>query len=286
MKNTIRLTHADYRVYDSAPHIEHFVEDARTKPRPDMPKEERSDKRKFSKGKTILLTVMITLLAFSLSLVAADILGNGGIRLYTSLFNKNKTGVVTYYAVYATHSTDMSVSYKNASVVREEGGAGYVMKEGDEYYVVLNIYDDEENAKRVSERKANYGIIELEVYDFDVEKQPSLADAEIGKDLYREAYLTLYQAANDLASGKYAKEDMKRALASTKQKVTTVENAYSEKVTGITDTPAIEFKVMLAEIRSSFENLEQNDERLVADARYFSVMIVRSYADFTRKYFS
>ena len=286
MKNTIRLTHADYRVYDSDPHIEHFVEDARTKPRSDMPKEESKNKKKFSKGKTILLTVMITLLAFSLSLVAADIIGNGGIRLYTSLFDRNKTGVVTYYAVYATHSTDMSVSYKNASVVREEGGAGYVMKEGEEYYVVLNVYDDEESAKRVSERKANYGIIEVEVYDFDVEKQPSLTDAEIGKDLYREAYLTLYQAANDLASGKYAKEDMKRALASTKQKVTTVENTYSEKVTGITDTPAIEFKVILAEIRSAFENLEQNDERLVADARYFSIMIVRSYADFTRKYFS
>ena len=285
MKNTIPLTHTDYRVYDSEPQAEHIVEDARTKPRLDAPTEIKKEK-KFSKGKTILLTAMITLLAFSLTLVAADIIGSGGIALYTSLFTQKKSDVSLYYAVYATHSTDMSVSYKNAAVVREEGGAGYVMKQGEEYYVILNVYDDEESAKRVSERKANYGIIELKVYDFDVEKQPSLSSAEMAKDLYREAYKTLYQAANDLASGKYAKEDMKREISSCKQKVTAVEDAYVEKTAGITDTPAIEFKVILAEIRSAFENLEQNDERLVADARYFSVMIVRSYADFTKKYFA
>ena len=79
---------------------------------------------------------------------------------------------------------------------------------------------------------------------------------------------------------------MKRALLAFKEKVVTIENAYAETLMGTAETGAIEYKVILAEIRSSFENLERNDEKLVADARYYSVMIIRSYAQFTQKYFS
>ena len=280
-----------YEIYSSDGILiptEHTVDDARTKPRQTKdvdtsPKREKSS----SKGRTILLTIMVTLLAFSLTLVTVDLLGSGaGISLYTGLFGKKQSSGTTYYAVYATHSTDMSVSYRNAAVIREEGGAGYVTKEGDEYYVILNLYDTAENAKIVTDRKANYGILEIFVPDFDTSKHTTLSAAENSKGLYREAYFTLYNAANDLASGKYQKEDMRRTLVSYKERVIAIENAYSQKIVGTEDTVAIEYKVILAEIRSAFENLEQNSEHPVADARYYSVMIVRSYALFAQKYFA
>ena len=287
MKTHPDFTHSNYPFNGEIAPTEHFVLDARTKPRKDTPTHDNGEKKPFSKGKTILLSVMITILAFSLTLIAADLFGNSsGIKIYTSLFYKDNKNATTYYAVYATHSADMSLSYQNAAVIRKEGGAGYVMKEGDEYYVILNVYEDEENAKSISERKANYGILEIKVYDFDIDKQPSLKAAENSKYLYKEAYVTLYQAANDLASGKYAKDDMTRSLLSYKEKVVAIENAYAESISGSIDTACIEYKVILAEIRSAFDNLEHNAENLVADARYFSVMIVKSYALFTQKYFS
>ena len=288
MKTHPDFAHSNYHFNEEITTNEHFVLDARSKPRKDLQtSQDKGDKKTFSKGKTIILSVMITILAFSLTLIAADLIGNNsGIRLYTSLFHKEESHETIYYAVYATHSADMSISYQNAAVIRKEGGAGYVMKEGDEYYVILNVYDDEDKAKSVSERKANYGIIEIKVYDFDIDKQPTLEAAENSKNIYHEAYTTLYQAANDLASGKYAKEDMTRSLMTYKEKIVAIENAYSENISGMTDTACIEYKVILAEIRSAFDNLEHNDAQLVADARYFSVMIVKSYAQFTQKYFS
>ena len=264
----------------------HTVEDARTKKDPRKSNNDKKDRKTPSKGKTVLLTVMITLLCFSLTLVAADLIGSDtGISVYTNLFLTKKNHSVVYYAVYATKSEDMSISYKNAAAIREEGGAGYVMKTGGVYYVVLNVYSEETDAKKVAERKSNYGITEIEILPFDIKKQPSLSAAGNSKDLYREAYRTLYETANDLAAGNYQKEDMLRAVIKFKQKVVTEEAAFAESVRGKEDQVIIEYKVLLAEIRSAFENLEQNADHLVSDARYYAAMIVRSFALFSQKYF-
>ena len=282
-----RPEYALYQTQNEPFASEHYVEDARSfRGKEQTPPKKRKKKGRLSGGSAILLTVMITLLAFSLTLFTADLIGSGsGLRLYASLFQKaSKT--TSYYALYATHSEDMSVAYKNATVIREEGGAGYVMKEGDEYYVVLNVYAEESDAKKIAERKSNYGVLEIVVHDFNVKKQPSLSAAENTKDVYKEAYLALYEAANDLASGKYGKQDMLRALLASKEKVIAVEKNYAESIKGSEDSCAIEYKVILAEIRSAFENLEQNDEHAVADARYYAAMIIRSYALFSQKYFA
>ena len=261
---------------------EHFVEDARSQK---LPREKGKKKKSSGKAKTILLTAAVTVLCFSLTLFAADLLGKtGSIGAYASLF-QNRKKLTAYYAVYATHSADMATSYRNASALREEGAAGYVLKEGDEYYVVLNLYENEADAEKVTERKSNYGVLKLEFPPFDVKKRPSLSAAENSKDLYKDAYQTLYQAANDLSAGKYQSEDMLRIVRRYKQKVIVTESAYAEKIRGAEDTASIEYKVILAEILSAFENLE-NSDKLVADARYYSVMIVRSFALFSKKYFS
>ncbi|HAE88722.1 MAG TPA: hypothetical protein DCG79_02490 [Clostridiales bacterium] len=271
-----------YSTKQNKGHAEHFVEDARSAPARQV--RDKKGKRRLAKGKTILLTAAITLLCFSLSIVAADLIGGGSLSAYTAVFQR-KSKTLAYYAVYATHSQDMSVSYKNAAAVREQGAAGYVLKENGEYYVVLNVYDEKSAAEKVSERSKNYGVLKIEFPPFDSKKNPSLAAAEQTKDLYKEAHAALYDAANDLSAGKYQKDDMLRSIRSYKQKVIAAESAYAEKIRGAEDTARIEYKVILAEIKSAFENLE-NSNHLVSDARYYAVMIIRSYALFAQKYFS
>ena len=279
----------DYTVFGrvSSPE-EHFVEDARTFPSLDAPKEPQTKKAKpRGKGRGILITVMITILCFSITLFAADFLsGHSGIAEYAALFTRSKKDEATYYyAVYAAKSEDMGIAYKNAGVIRSEGGAGYVMKSGKEYYVILNAYASKEDAESVAKKQANYQIIEIRIPSFDLKKAKSLAPAEDSKDLYRESYLFLYQAANDLASGKYAEEDMKRALNREKETILAKETAYAENIRGQEDSVLIEYKVLLAEIRSAYENLTSGSDRLVSDARYYSVMILHSYSLFAQKHF-
>ena len=249
----------------------------------------RGKKHPHGKARSALLVAMITLLCFSATLIAADLLsGRSGIAEYAALFTNAKKGssLMTYYAVYASSSEDMGISYKNAAVIRAEGGAGYVMKEGDIYYVVLNLYQERGDAESVAARSASYGIREISFPPFDLSKAKSLASAEGSKNLYEEAYLTLYQAANNLASDKYGAEDFRRDLLKTKEEIAATESAYAESIRGKEETVTIEYKVLLSEIRSAFDNLTQSEDHLVSDARYYSVMIVHAYALFSRKYFS
>ena len=78
---------------------------------------------------------------------------------------------------------------------------------------------------------------------------------------------------------------MKRKLEEQKEKIIANESAFAEKIKGKEDTTLIEYKVMLAEMRSAFENLTLSKEHLVSDARYYSVMILHNYSLFSAKYF-
>ena len=81
-------------------------------------------------------------------------------------------------------------------------------------------------------------------------------------------------------------EDVKRTLQAQKERVVAAESAYSEKIKGKEDNGKIEFKVYLAQTRSAFENLCEESNSLVADIRYYSIMILNSYAVFAEKYLS
>ena len=267
---------------------EHLVEDARTRrglEEQNKPRRARKRKVRSEKSRT-LLTVLITLLAFSLSLVAADLLsGRSTLTDYVAVFSRKNKEDVAFYAVYAMKTEDMALAYKNASAVRAEGGAGYVLKDQSVFYVVLNVYADEKDAKSVAEKEVNYSIYEICFPQIDAQSE-ALSFLMPTKDLYFESYLALYQAANDLASGKYAEEDMKRSLEKQREKIAAAQDSYSESIRGKEDTVRIEYKVLLAEIKSAFDNLLSADKALVADARYYSVMIVHSYALFAQKYSS
>ena len=266
---------------------EHQVEDARSIPHaisPDNRKENKKTKRKKRKG--VGVVIMMTVFCFSLSLFAADILGNHtGLSTYASLFlGKKEQEKSVYYFLYASASPDMGVSYKNASAIRAEGGAGYVMKKQNEYYVIVNAYSSFSDADKVQKRNTAYAILSLDITPFNLKKTKSLSLASPYKDLWEKAYLTLYESANALASKSYAEEDMKRAIRSFKESIVAKESSFAQSAKGNEDNAVIEYKVLLAEIRSAFENLE-NSDNILSDARYYSVMILHSYALFAEKYF-
>ena len=268
---------------------EHLVEDARSRhpAAKDFPIN-NNGKTKRHRRKGIFLTVLITILAFSATLFGADLFSSKtGVAAYVSLFTgKKNDDVVTYYAVYATSSEDMGISYKNAAAIRAEGGAGYVLKKGDLYYVFLNAYAKQSDAEKVAKKDANYSIYEITIPAIKKKKKNDLLIDQTTENLYRDTYLLLYRSANDLASGSIAEEDVKRNLQLQKERIVAAESAYCEKIKGKEDNGKIEFKVFLAQTRSALENLCGETTTLVADIRYYSIMILNAYALFVDKYLS
>ena len=265
---------------------EHFVEDARTHGELSSNKENTKGKpTKRKKRISTLITILLTILCFSVTLFLADIIASGtGLSAYVAIFAKKQKDNLVFYAVCASHSSDMSVSYKNAAAIREEGGGGYVLKKDTEYYVVLNVYESKSDAESVANKRSNYSILEIVVPPYDEKKYPSLSAAAETKDLYLESYRTFYDTANNVTEKKYSTEDMKRSLAQYKDKVVASVNAYTEKIKGKEDNATIDYKVVLAGIESAFENILSSSDRPVADARYYSIMILHQYSLFSKKY--
>ena len=108
---------------------------------------------------------------------------------------------------------------------------------------------------------------------------------ESGNELLAEAFDALYTAANDVAAGTYGASEMKKKLSATQGKIAAHEEAYQAERSGKEDGFAIEYKVQLKTIKSAFDNLLTHDGDLVAEARYYAVMILHSYSLFTEKYF-
>ena len=279
-----------YTVYGtiSSPEGEHCVEDMRTQKREAIGSQEvktRKPMRKSGKHKGALIISAI-LLCFSLTVVVADILsGHSTLSDYTALFGKKSEDITSFYAVYATHSEDIGISYKNAAVIRGEGGAGYVMKQGNEYYVVVNVYEKRSDAEKIVEKNPQFAIKELSVYDFSAEADSSLAYAENSKDLYKKAYDTLYNAANRLAAKEYETTDMKSELNATRNEIATYEESFKSDLNGKEDSAGIEYKVQLKAMQSAFDNLLSHEDGLVSEARYYAAMIVHSYSLFSEKYY-
>ena len=267
--------------------MEHAIEDVRSPREMNVRNSvERENKKKHcGRGRKGTIAICIAIFLFSVTVFLADVLsGASTLSDYVALFTAADSGE-TYYAVYATHSQDAGISYKNAAAIQAEGGAGYVMKRGEEYYVIVSAYSSEKEAKNVTDKHAGYGITKIKIPAFSCSAHPTLAAAERGKDLYHKAYETLYNAANEMATGTYGTAEMKKILSSMREEIAAYEESYRTSISGKEDAAGIEYKVQLKEMLAAFDNLLAHENDLVAEARYYSVMILHSYSLFAEKYY-
>ena len=274
--------------------IDHAVEDARTRPRAieengEKQKPKKSREKARTKRTSGFLIACITILCFAFTAFAADLFsGNASLATYASLLlgKKQKENFETYYLVYATHAEDMGVSYKNASVIQKEGGAGYVMKIGKEYYVILNAYAKKEDAEKVAKKQATFGVYELKLYSFDPEKAKDLKGAAINASLYKKVVETLYDQAIGTQEKIYSASDVKAALLPIKEEIAVAEETFSRTATNGGANAVLDYKVLLRTMKSSIENIIQSESDLLPLLRYYSVSILHSEALFREKYFS
>ena len=278
-----------YTIYGtiSAPSEEHFVEDMRSE---GAPREKTTPKKETYRGKRTrkhAFILCLVLLCFSLTVVAADVIsGHSTLADYVAVFHREEAKGTTYYLVYASHSADVGISYKNASVIRAEGGAGYVMKRGDEHYVVVNAYAAEADAEAVVKKNPAFSYFALSLREMGAKDAATLPYAKNGDALCKKSYEALYEAANRLSADEYDVTTVKREFTRLRDEITAHEESVSADVSGSEDGAAIEYKVQLKAMKSAFENLLSHDAELASEARYYAVMILHSYSLFSEKYYA
>ena len=104
--------------------------------------------------------VAVIALAFVL-VAAADALTDGRIR--RSLTDAVNVGKDKYYVLIASEHASETEAVAAATVVRANGGAGYIINENDEYFVALATYLNEEDAVSVESKNQGTFIKEIEI---------------------------------------------------------------------------------------------------------------------------
>ena len=127
---------------------------------------DRSDANR--KSWIVSLAIITCLL---LTVVIGDFISNGALLAkVSSLYRAQAAPKSSFYALVLKSSDSYSGAKRSADQIRLVGGAGYIVKSGDKYLVIGDIYDDLQEANAVVEKNEGSQLISYEFEETDFTK--------------------------------------------------------------------------------------------------------------------
>lgn len=180
-------------------------------------------KKKKPKKKFPWLGVIAFFICVAIVLLSVDFFGKG---LISSSINELINGKkYVFYMLCSPHTTQTAAT--GQSVTATQGGAaGYVINDGEIYYVIYSIYTNKSDAEKVCEKNHRAGFI-IREYSYNV-KNPVLADKIYDFVINFNKQITYYETGAVTDSALYA------FLRKSSEEFSTVELASEEEKTLIT----------------------------------------------------
>ena len=123
-----------------------------------------------SKRKSWIMTLSI-ITCLLLTIVIGDFATNGVLLAkVSSLYRTQSAPKCGFYALALKSTDSYSTARITADQIRLVGGAGYIVKSGDKYLVIGDVYDDLSEANAVAEKNDGSQLISYEVEEIDFEK--------------------------------------------------------------------------------------------------------------------
>lgn len=192
----------------------------------------------------------------------------------------NSMPSVSYYGVVLKTCESYSVARMYAEQQRLMGGAGYILKEDENYILIGDVYDEEGEAKAISEKNKGSRIVQIQVKEIDFDtmfKGNSQLLRSMG-GYYATIVTQLSLVADELTEGKI---DKFKAL---------------EKIEGISENLKMQYDeltkekdqsnnaaLLLADINATLGILSNllddsiSRPNLVCDVRYSKIQIIINY---------
>lgn len=106
-----------------------------------------------------------------LTVVIGDFATNGALLAkVSSLYREQATPKSGFFAIVLKSADSYSNARIYADQIRLVGGAGYIVKSGEKYLIVGDIYDDLNEANAVVEKNEGSQLISYEIEEIDFEK--------------------------------------------------------------------------------------------------------------------
>lgn len=115
-------------------------------------------RKRGKRTKRPLLVVLVIAVLFALVFFGADFFTSG--KLIDSLTASLRGNTYEYYLVVAENS-GRDIAYAQSLLVKQGGGSGYIITEGEKYLVVYAVYTDRSEASSVSSKNPNTHILNI-----------------------------------------------------------------------------------------------------------------------------
>ncbi|MDE6189973.1 MAG: hypothetical protein K2G37_06840, partial [Clostridia bacterium] len=124
------------------------------------------DRRDAKRRGWIVSLALVTCLL--LSVVIGDYMTNGALlSAVSSLYRSQAVPKTEYYALVLKESESYSTAKIYGDQLRLLGGAGYIVKDGDSYLVIGDIYDDLDEANAVIEKNEGSRLVSFSAKETD-----------------------------------------------------------------------------------------------------------------------
>ncbi len=214
----------------------------------------KNKNKKVSFGK--IFTLVFSLVVVGLSITLADLFSSlitvGGFSFTHEDVTFNK------YAVYAvctsSHPTDITAK-ENATLCKNQGGAGYIYLKDNSYYIIASIYENEEDAKKVKENlknsKPNAEIIKIEIPAISINNNLEASEKDVlvkSVNIFKDTYKKLYDISVSLDTSVISEVNAKLSINSIGGDISKLQNNFNTMFNLNMSSNLITIKLKLKEL--------------------------------------
>ena len=231
--------------------------------------------RKAAKENIVVVCTIALCFVLTLSLCAM-FSGNGLLGVFSA---SESNGGTTVYAITVGGFSDMTLARATAEVIRQRGGAGYVI-EGESIELIYAAYPDRESANGVliALDESSAYIKEIEIADSklkwaDSDIKPAVKNA-LG--YYDKAFETLYATANALNDNSISTDDARTQIRVLQVQIEDIKSVFYQSAADYDSEQITEIKLALITALALLENVktESSVASFTSSVRYALVQLV------------
>lgn len=252
-------------------------------------KDRKQKKQKRTSGKHnkngVFITVII-LLCFLITAASAELLTNN--YLTNELFSFKRANIrASYYALVGAPHNLREDALPEAILVRQGGGASYILEKDAKFYVIYNVYLDKDAAKAVEAKNKGTNIMALDINKLESKNIDTdlLVKLEEAAQLCESTITALYTVASAMEKQEINIFDAQMRLGELKTPILHYKQSmYSDNIIAKDrDFILLQVEMMMGSIDST---LAANPSPLtfLSDLRYIQMNIIRVYQNLFRYY--
>ncbi|HRR89501.1 MAG TPA: hypothetical protein P5161_01815 [Eubacteriales bacterium] len=226
------------------------------------------------KNRAGAIAVAAVVLAFMITLLAADLLG--GAAILNTVMSEGGAEK-SYYIVAIGGYQSYNLAKEDAELFRGMGAAGFIAREGEEFFVALSAYASKADADSVAGKNSGATVKEITLPLPELKGISDKSAAEEALKYFEKAFAAFSAVAHKIDAGELGIDEAKNKIKALYDEIENIKRDFEQKTASDTSSAATEIKLAIITVLGISKNVLDggfNPVALAADLRYYSVQIL------------